>query len=200
MSTKRHPIRKRQQIVKLPRNALRQLRPLVPKGTAPFPHPVQHRLHLEHNNIWNERDTVAVVNVKSKHSAVTSQSYTHLKPVSSGHGSTLRPLERKQYATVCPNMYSNRVPLIPADDCFPELAPGDTLLGARLVAHEVLGLWAQHLPHCSSQRQETTQNRRGGDYYIPKLHAPEDAVWTTIVQPTSTISIYQSQCDSMTLK
>jgi len=85
----------------------------------------------------------------------------------------------------------NVKPRTSADDGFPELSPGNLPSGARLVTYEGLGPSTQYLPYGSSQRQETTQDRYDGDC-IPMLNAPDDEVWTNIVQPA--IGIYQSQC------
>jgi len=74
-----------------------------------------------------------------------------------------------------------------ADSSFPELARGD--LNSEV--GKSVDLSSQHLLSGNLQLQENTRNRHDGDYWLPTLNAPEDAVWTPMVQPT--IGSYQGQ-------
>lgn len=169
------------------RHIFPQLRPLAPKVKASSFHqvsPAQHRRQLQHHNIRKKQDTAAspatTANVKLKQRE-TSQSY--FPSVSSSHGHDFTPspllppdptdssLERKQYAVVtpCTKIYSNSVPSTSADDSIAELAPGNLLSGALMVASESHGLSNQHPPYDNLQLQETVQNQQGQDYWTPTL-------------------------------
>jgi len=147
----------------------RQLRLLAPKLPGHLVSPVQQRLQLEHN-IWDERDTeghmAATANAKLQLLA-SSQSY--IPSVPSRHGFTLSPLHP---------------PLTSADNCLPELVGENLLSGTPVVTSESHDFSTQHLPYGNLQFQETLQNRQVQDYWIPMLHAPEDAVWAAMAQPT----------------
>jgi len=198
----RHPIRKRQQHCSEHPSVrkhyiLPQLRLLAPKAKTPLLPPVQQRLQLERNKIWDVQDTEtptdAPASVKPQHLA-TSQS------ISFGHDftspqplfpdSTVTSLEEKQHAVVTSSTdtYSSRMPLTSPDVGFPEFTPVNLLSG--VVIHESHGISTHHLPYSSLQFQETIHNQYGGNYCTPRLNTPE--VWTSMTKPT--IDISQGQC------
>jgi len=178
MST--HPRRQRRSL---------QLRLLAPKGEIP----VQYRLH---NNIQDQQPTEGpdLANDVNLQQPATSQPCVPLTAVSSGHdftssstrqpNSTFSIFERTQHPVVAPwtNIYSNASPSTSAYGGFPELAHGNEVPGVD--AHENIGLLTQHLLYGDVQLQETFQNRQRQDYWIPTLHALEDAVWANMAQPT----------------
>ncbi|KAF8453223.1 hypothetical protein BGX38DRAFT_1268792 [Terfezia claveryi] len=179
-----------------------QLRPLAPKLPCHLVSPVQYRLQLEHNKIQDEQHTeapeAATVNFKPQHPAA-SQSSIPLKSVSPGHGFTLPPfpspgsmvsnLQRQQHMDI----YCNRVPSTSLDSGFPELGPGNRLSGVATC--ESHGLLIDNPPYSNLRFQGTIQNHYSGDYWM--LGAPEDAVWTTTVQPT--FGVHQSQLSQCTI-
>jgi len=187
-----HPIRKRTALLPTRKqHILPQLRLLAPK---PKTLPVQHKLELDNNNNRERQDTdreATTANVKVQHLTLQSSapgpsvspSYDTTPSQLLSPDSTVSCLEEKQYAVVVSStdIYSNRVPLISVDDCFPEFTLGNKLSG--VVTH---GVSTHNLPYSNLQLQETIQNQ----YCIPIPDTAE--VWTSMAQPT--IDVYQGQC------
>jgi len=153
-------------------------------------HLVQHRLHLEQNNSQYEQDTDAQLQDPATVQSDIPASSDHVVKSSSllqPDHYTVLSLERQQHSAVapCANIYSNRAPLTSTDYDIPEPALGNLAL-EPLCLSESHGLTTHHLPYNNLQFPPAMQNRHGahGDYCIPIFDAPENAVWTTMVQPT----------------
>ncbi|RPB19765.1 hypothetical protein L211DRAFT_842359 [Terfezia boudieri ATCC MYA-4762] len=183
-----------------------QLRLLAPKGKSHPQTPVQDRLQLGHSIFQDEQPTEGngTGNEVNLQRSATSQSCVPSRfiSVSSGHDvvsspllppdSTVSNLERKQYAAVspCTNTYSSSIPITAVGTgFFPEVSPRNLL--SVIVTPERHGLSTHYPPYGNLQLRDITQNRQSQDYLIPTLHAPEDAVWASMTQPT--IGFHQDQ-------
>ena len=168
---------------------------LAPKGKASPSHPETPVLQLENNNTRDEQDTVPSTHVNLQRLAF---SQSHIPVVSSGYDFTLPPLfppdsvvpgpERKQYATIYPNIYTNGASLALANDSLPGFTPRNLLSGAQAMNSKSLDSSTQHPPYDNLQLQETIPNWQSQDYWIPPLNTPE--VWP------APIGVHQRQCST----
>lgn len=145
-----------------------QLRPLAPKSPS-HPEPaVQHKLQLGYQD--TEAPITHMGDAEPQHPA-TSQSYTLFAP--SSHDFTSHAAARSLEYVVDPytNIDSDRAPSASVNGGLHE---GDLASGARIDTSEIVGCSTGHQLYGDFQ---PLQNRHEqGYYWIPTLHASEDAV------------------------